>query len=486
MNYVFVDNDFDEVELNETLKLSFYKILNEKKSDINNEYFKKIYEQIFRYTGNHRKKAFTKTDENFNRIKDCVFIAKYFFKKGIAEKSIDEVFLGIIIVDFFSQKFETLEVKQNKTELIQLLSNLLISLNINIGIPDDAPYNEKKLFEVYSEAKNENDYNKVIGIMDNLKYHSRTFDFFECTWKIIIEFINYLDNKIIFSILKNEKSFEKIEIFLSSINVSAVFGEIIKTDNNYLIIRSSKYFFEELEEQYVRNNQLTALQDYTDYLVSLFNNEILCFSKYIQNIRINYLQSYNYLMGWLLSKQTKYIKYYLEYLCFNGEQSEAFTLGFNSHFTDNTNTEVVAEIEKSFFENEVKSFSPINLYTDFIDLFTYNYARSYSKRECFLKELKKCSDTIIIIQNSWDFENIQKYWIRLFYLSLSTIYTDFFFTDQEIKDNLPILFDDRNVIIQGKENIDVIISMLNNHSQHLKIRLKNSINEKIFEINKEK
>lgn len=485
MNYKFEDNDFNNCELNKSLDMSIQAFLNKKKEQyIDNDFFHQIFEIVFKYTGNYRKKIFSKEDVNFELIKDCIYIAKYYFKEGVLERSIDKILLGVIIVDFFSQNFDILEIELNRTELVKLVSNLLTSLNINIGIPDDAPYNEKKLYEVYSEAKKENEYNKVISIMDSLKYHSRAFDTFEYTWKILIQFVYYLDKNIILSTLLNEKSYEKIEILLSSIYINDIFNDIIKSQNHYLIIRSSKYFFEELEEQYVRKNHLTDIQDYTDYLVVIFDNEKLCFTKYIDNIRINYLQSYNYLMGWLLSKQTKYNEYYISHLCFNGEQSAAFTLGYNSHLTDNTDAEIVTEIEKSFFENEVKSFSPINLYSDFIDLFTYNYARSYSTREDFLQELKKCAEKIILIQNSWDFDNLQKYWIKIFYLSLSTIYTDFFFTDEEIKNNLPILFDNRNIIIQGKENIDVILTMLKNHLQNLKIHLKNTINEKIFEINK--
>ena len=90
----------------------------------------------------------------------------------------------------------------------------------------------------------------------------------------------------------------------------------------------------------------------------------------------------------------------------------------------------------------------------------------------------------ILEHNVENYNEREKYWIKIFYLSLSTIYTDFFFTDEEIKNNLPILFDNRNIIIQGKENIDVILTMLKNHLQNLKIHLKNTINEKIFEINK--
>lgn len=484
MNYKFEDNDFNNCKLNKSLDISIQALLTDKKTHIDNDFFHQIFEIVSKYTGNYRKKIFSKDDVNFELIKDCIYIAKYYFKEGVLEKSIDKILLGVIIVDFFSQNFDILEIELNRTELIGVVSNLLTSLNINIGIPDDAPYNEKKLYEVYSEAKKENEYNKVISIMDSLKYHSRAFDAFEYTWKILIQFIYYLDKNIIIATLLNEKSFEKIEILLSGIYINDIFNEIIKSQNDYLIIRSSKYFFEELEELYVRKNHLTDIQDYTDYLVALFDNEKLCFSKYIDNIRINYLQSYNYLVGWLLSKQTKYSEYYIKHLVFNGEQSAAFTLGYNSHLTDNTDAETVTEIEKSFFENEVKSFSPINLYSDFIDLFTYNYARSYSTRESFLQELKKCAEKIIFIQNSWDFDNLQKYWIKIFYLSLSTIYTDFFFTDEEIKNNLPILFDNRNIIIQGKENIDVIISMLNNHTQYLKIQLKGSIDEKVLEINK--
>ena len=164
MNYKFEDNDFNNCELNKSLDMSIQAFLNKKKEQyIDNDFFHQIFEIVFKYTGNYRKKIFSKEDVNFELIKDCIYIAKYYFKEGVLERSIDKILLGVIIVDFFSQNFDILEIELNRTELVKLVSNLLISMNINIGIPDDAPYNENKRYEVYSEAKKENEYNKVIS-----------------------------------------------------------------------------------------------------------------------------------------------------------------------------------------------------------------------------------------------------------------------------------------------------------------------------------
>lgn len=483
MNYVFDQNDFIDVEMNESLKLSFSKIIDDKKNIIDNDFFYQIFEILLRYTGNCREKIFTKIDGNFFLIKDCIYIAKYFFNKGVNEKSINEIILAVIIIDYFSQDFDILEIKKNNEKLNNLLTDVLESFVINVKLPKDAPYNEKKMFEVYANAKKTNEYSNVISIIENLMFHSRIFDSFEYTWKIVIQFAFFVDRNIIFSILVQESSFEKIDFFLSSIHVIDLFSEIIKTDNNYLIIRSTKYFFEELEKEFVRNEKID--KDYTDIIATLFSNEQLVVKKYIKASRIQYFQSYCYLMGWLLTKKEDFINDYLETICFSDNQANSFSSGFNFHLTDNTDGKLVFKIEKCFFESEIKSFSPVNFYSGFIDLFTYNYASSYSSRELFLNELKKCSDKIIAIQNSWNFDNLQKSWVRLFYLTLSTIYTDFFFTEEEIKKYVPVLFDNRNKIIQGKENIQFMISMLENHSQYLRIKLYNSAKDEIiFEINK--
>lgn len=483
MSYIFTDADFYNEQINDSLNLSLQEVLSDKSKEISFEYFKSVTEVIYKYTGNYRKKDFSKEDNNFHLIKDCIHIAKYHFNIGVTEKSINKIIVPIIIIDFFSQKFELLNMNQINDEVKTLFSTLLNSLSINIGIPADAPYNEKKLFEVYSEAKKINDYNKVISIMDNLKYHSRVFDTFEYSWKIIIQYIDFLDREIILETLIKENNFEKIEIILSSINITRIFKDILQNSNYYLIIRSSKYFFDNLEEQFAKKNRLQELPDYTCFLADLFSNKKLLFSNYIENLHLNYCQSYCYLVGWLLSRRTEFTYIFLEHMCFYGNQANAFSLGFNLHLNKNTDPDIIPEIERYFFDKEIKTNSPINYYSGYIDLLTYYYANKYSAKTEFLKELNSCSKIIEDIQSSWKFEDLQKNWIRLFYLSLATIYTDFFFTDEEIKKNIPVLYDKRNILIQGKENIDVITAMLKNHSQYLKIKLKSSIDEHFIELN---
>ena len=210
MNYKFEDNDFNNCELNKSLDMSIQAFLNKKKEQyIDNDFFHQIFEIVFKYTGNYRKKIFSKEDVNFELIKDCIYIAKYYFKEGVLERSIDKILLGVIIVDFFSQNFDILEIELNRTELVKLVSNLLTSLNINIGIPDDAPYNEKKLYAVYSEAKKENEYN-------NHKYNKIGIDVGLKTFAI------QSDNKISKlpkqKIIKIEKRINKLQLYDAEIS----------------------------------------------------------------------------------------------------------------------------------------------------------------------------------------------------------------------------------------------------------------------------
>ena len=59
MNYKFEDNDFNNCELNKSLDMSIQAFLNKKKEQyIDNDFFHQIFEIVFKYTGNYRKKIF--------------------------------------------------------------------------------------------------------------------------------------------------------------------------------------------------------------------------------------------------------------------------------------------------------------------------------------------------------------------------------------------------------------------------------------------
>ena len=65
MNYKFEDNDFNNCELNKSLDMSIQAFLNKKKEQyIDNDFFHQIFEIVFKYTGNYRKKIFSKEDVN--------------------------------------------------------------------------------------------------------------------------------------------------------------------------------------------------------------------------------------------------------------------------------------------------------------------------------------------------------------------------------------------------------------------------------------
>lgn len=483
MSYQFNTKELEKCSINQSVYDSLNSILSKDTNTISYHFFNSIMDILFEYTTLYRKKDFSLKNKKIDRIKECIFISIIYFNESIEEKSVDKFLVSIVILDFFSQDYSLLHIDKISTDFKKKILSLLNSLVIKINVPKDAPYSDKKMFNVFTEAKENKDYCKVIGIMDNLKYHSRMFDSIECSWKIIINFLFYLDSDYVVSFLLQETIFEKIEILLSNINIILSFQKIIKSSNSYLIIRSVKYFFDEIEKQLTHNNGLSKIDDYTEYLTLLFENKTLSFSNYIESLRLQYFQSYNYLFGWLLTKRSDFLPFYLAHVSFDERATKAFSFGFNTHRLD-SDFEIVNEIESNFFKHEVKNYSPINFYTGFLELFTYNYAIQYKTRQSFLLELKKCSREIIMIQNSWEFSNLQRTWVKLFYLSLSIIHTNFSFTEEEIKTNIPVLYDERNAIHQDKESIIIMRYLLQNKSQYLKIKLVNGIDERIIEINK--
>lgn len=483
--HVFNNNDLSEKKLSDLLKNSFEEIIENEENAFSEQFFFKVHRVLFDYTTLSQRNDFSIHYENFQKITDCIFIAKTYFDESVEEESINKIMTTLVILDYFSQDYNLLNVERISSSFKEKIFNLFDSLKIEIGIPEDAPYDERKMIEVFTDAKSNNDYNKVISVMDNLKYHSRVFDPLERITKVMIDFFQFID----FSHLKNSivkiKNFEKVEIVLSCLNIIDYYQNFIESGNDYLIIRSTKYFFDELEQQYSKNNKITEIPDYTRFIDFLFSNEKLNFTTYVKNLRLQYLQSYNYLFGWNLAKNKTLLQDYMNHISYRIAEATAFSLGFINHFEATSSSLLtIAEIEKSFFKNEIKSFTNLNYFTGFLNLFIFYYSKKYPNRDVYLRELNNSSNTICSIQNSWDFSNLQHNWIKLFYLSFANICNNYSFTDDELKENIPVLYDNRNTLKEDKDCIELMKMILRNSKQYCKIKLWDGIGERTIEINK--
>lgn len=484
MSYSFSKTDFTGIQLNINMLKEIDTIFQKKTNYYDSKTFSKISKILFEYTSLYWHADFDLSNPNISKIKECLFMAYELYNQSVKEESIDKMIASIHILSFFSQDFTVLDITLISENFKTKICKLLDSLNIHISIPQDAPYNEKKLLEIFNNAKANNDYTTVLGIMDNLKYHSNAFDSIETSWKSIIRFIEYLDIAYILKVLDYDTNFEKLETIFSSIDISNYFLYFTSFKNYYVMLRFIKYFFEFLDHQFDKKN-LINMPDYTNLVYSMLRRNDFDFSKYIEILRLQYSSTYNYICGWISSIDISFIDDYLKVVSFQIEETESFSMGFIHHCSDDIDKiNGIKKIEEFFFNHEIKEYTNINWDTGYIELFTYYYAKKLSSRTLYLNELKRLSDTIITLQNSWDFSKIMNNWIELLYISMSNIYTNYRFSKKELESNLPILFDKRNELKVESKTMDVIVKLLENPNQHIIIKLKSFTNERTIELNK--
>lgn len=484
--YQFTLDDIKNNQINENLEKLFYQIDEKYNHQITDKYFNDVCDTIVSFTGKYRNQEINFSDPNTSKIKECIAIAISFYKESIKSKRISLLLITLLVFDFFNQDYSLLNpIKVNK-EFQASVVKLFESFNIQISIPKNAPYNDKKLLEIFEKARTSTDYKNIFGIMDNLRNNSNAFSHIEYSWAVFIRFLYHIDKQVVINIIENCTSFEKIEIFLLSLNGLNDFDYLKNCKNNYLLLRSLKYFFESLDNGYVKTNRIKEIPDYTKLIISLFSRKDIAISEYIKVLRLQYYQSFNYLLAWAWIFDRTLLDIYLNYGSLSEREAKSISLGFLLHVKADEDILSVAEkIKILFFEKELTTYSSINIYTGFLDLFGAYYSIKFPNRQKYLIELKNKSQIIMAIQNSWNFDSLMKAWIELFYFSLSNINNKFEYTESELQESLSVIFDKRNQLIIDPEFFEVMKDILITPNKLIKFKMKSTLNREYnIEFNK--
>lgn len=433
------------------------------------------------YTGVHRNCVDLYTSEQKKKVAETISVANEILLQGCNENSIKKIIASLCIYKYFNKSYMN-EVSVSD-ELKKKFKEHINSLKIDINVQDNASYNEKKSVEKLYKAEQCADYKEILKFFDQIRIHGNTFFHTELSVVLLVRFIWNVDKQIVIKRLIVSNPFE-IEFFLYSLygNILDIFSNLKLQENIYLELRIKMLIFHQLDS---KGKDETAIYDLcrkmskTDIgkLFDNFENEL----EYIPAMRISHLISFNYLLGTYISKYPDRLELYLNNADFGIRATKAFSRGILDTLKDkNIMITLIEKIEKYFFENEIKSFDVVNKYTGYVDLFICEWCIEVHSKEDYIERLQKIANCIESQQESWNQDTVINFWIALFYGILANKNLNYDYSDSEIQQYLPVLYDKRNELIHGESILSNMRNLLLNPKGIKGIQMKVDFEDKIM------
>lgn len=437
--------------------------------------FSSVCKIVHDYTGMHRNCADLCTSEQKKLIAEIISVANKIFMQGCNENSIKKIIVSLCIYEYFNKTYMNEEPVIISDELKTKFREHINSLKIDINVQDDASYNEKKSVEKLYKAEQCADYKEILKFFDQIRMHGNTFFHTELSVVLLVRFVWNIDKQIVIEKLVASNPFE-IEFFLYSLdgNILDIFSNLKLQENIYLELRIKMLIFHQLDS---KGKNETAIYDLcrkmskTDIgkLFDNFENEL----EYIPAMRISHLVCFNYLLGIYISKHPDRLELHLNNADFGTRATKAFSCGIlDAKEDENIIISLIEKIEKQFFDNEIKSFDVVNKYTGYVDLFICKWRIEVQSKENYIERLQKIANCIESQQKSWNQDTVINFWIALFYGILANKSLNYDYSDSEIQQYLPILYDKRNEIIHGESILSDMRNLLLNPKEVTKVLIK--------------
>lgn len=433
------------------------------------------------YTGVYRNCVDLYTSEQKKKVAETISVANEILLQGCNENSIKEISVSLCIYDYFNKSYMN-EVSVSD-ELKKKFKEYINSLKIDINVQDNASYNEKKSVEKLYKAEQCADYKEILKFFDQIRMHSNIFLHTEPSDILLVRFIWNVDKQIVIEKLVASNPFE-IEFFLYSLdgNILDIFSNLKLQENIYLELIIKMLIFHQLD---FKGKDETAIYELCrkmpkpdiGKLFDNFENELM----YISAMRISHLISFNYLLGTNISKYPDRLELYLNNADFGIRATKAFSRGILDTLKDkNIMITLIEKIEKYFFENEIKSFDVVNKYTGYVDLFICEWCIEVHSKEDYIERLQKIANCIESQQESWNQDTVINFWIALFYGILANKNLNYDYSDSEIQQYLPVLYDKRNELIHGESILSNMRNLLLNPKGIKGIQMKVDFEDKIM------
>ncbi len=478
-------NDIEDVNESAELFEAFKQILENSTKELNIDFFKQVNAVICNYTKTNKNEFLQSNlpEEKTKRIKECLILSRKFYNESINELSVKKLIIALLLLRFYKQSFSLLSDIEVSKNFLDKISKKLTNFSITFNIMDNAPYREKKWLDAINTAKTLNDYSKILKLMDELNNSPFLFEEIESSWTIIFQWIWFIRHEIIIELI-TIMSPETVEVVFYSLK-DEIHNIIIHLPQNnpqkaYPVLRGFMLLFHCLEEKTRGENVITLqeLPDCTDWIIEIFHNKTINIPEYIPTMRIAHLKAFNYFLGKAVAKDISLFNNYLSVIDLDDEVSVVFSESFLDNVNQNRKIVIVGKrITYRYFNEKISTQDNVNKSIGYLKLILQYFAIEYNTKEKYLKKLEEISSEIVHNQNSWDFLNIKKYWIYLFYLAMANNYLEYYFTENQLKEIIPIVFDERERINQGYYCIDTVRTLLSSFVEKIKLK---KINNDVF------
>lgn len=395
---------------------------------------------------------------------DAFNYAQNLYSDSLKGKNKENLFKSVVIIDLVKGSLADLDFSQVCCSLIEKIKEYFLAIQLNVGVPDDACYSDKKQLQWLEEAVANKD---AFEIISKIEPFLDSYNFAIISDSIVGLYARVLwiiDKDFVIDYLKeNEWSF-KMELVLYSLRTEfdEIVSLVIDGKNRYPYLYMMKFLIADLDNGLKRRDiTLDRLPDYSGIFGTFIDGYAHALGRILVPFRLAISASFNYFAGWVCSEHQELLKKYLPFLIETQENAqEAFAYGYVMHGDINKVFEDSWMILNSLVSNCVKSYSSPNLYSGFINLFIVGLAYNCSTKVEYQNRLSNLLSDIDELQYSWGERNYSaKIFIALYFI-LANKKKSYSFEEFEIKTQFPILLDKRYERIFGEKILATMLDLL--------------------------
>lgn len=409
---------------------------------------------------------------------DAFNYAKELYLDSLKGESKEKLFKSIVIIDITKGDIAGLDFSHISRSFLDEIEKYFLAIHLNIGVPDDACYSDKKQAKMLEAA---------VANKDTFEIFNKVEPFLDCySFSIISDGIVgpytrllwTIDKPFVIKYLKESDWSFKMELVLHSLKKEfiEIIPNVIEAKNQYPYLYMIKSLIVDLDDG-LRHGYFTIEQqpDHSD----LFGTFIDRYAQSLDRLRIPFRlaisTSFNYFAGWFCSKHQETLNNYLPSLTEIQENAqEAFTYGYITHGNTNKVFDDSWMILSSWVSNCIKSHSSTRQYCGFINLLITGLAYNYTTKAEYQNRLESLLNDIDELQYSWGNRNYPAKIIVALYFILANKKKQFSFDYAEIRTHFPILLDRRYELIFGKKLLEAMLKLLKNPDTVEQIVLVNS------------
>ena len=417
------------------------------------DFYHQIYSAIEQYISQNSKSG----------KQQCSEYAHILFENAIISNNTNSLLISLIIFDYLNEKPPVLKVDLKNEPIIVKIDQIFDHIHFIISVPDWAPYSDKECMEKIDVAAQSKDNISIIRELQPF-YNGPAFETHtKNIAAVIIKWLWTVDRKKIIDFLnENDWSF-KMELILFSLkeNAKDIIQQTLHSKSRYPAIRSMIFFVSFLEKKDFYEEASNQIWFYCE----IIKDFIFSYSTNLKDLRnlLGFLNSknFNYLAGLCATAYKDFLQEYLPLIKdLSDNDREAFSYGYLKNANERGIANDSRTIMNYWRENCINNHDCINKFNGLEQLLILGLCVGYSSKEEYLMTLKKTAIKIVATQFEWGEYILQKDLYLMFSFTVANKRTKHFFSEDELMQELPILFDKRYEIKFGDYIFDIMRQML--------------------------